>query len=124
MAFNDPQAITIDGTAFSAARVYTGSREGAFVTSDGVVRLEIVPPNGGASSTARRHAIARLRHTKIASDPITAVNVRVGDLISLNINRPSAGYTDADIEKQVVGFIGWLTASTNANLKKLIAGEN
>lgn len=121
MAFSDPQQITIDGTAFSAPRVFTGKPEGAFVSADGVVRIEIVPPKGGAT---RKHTIARLRHAKVAPDPLTATNVRVSDLISLNVNRPNDGYTDAEIEKQVVAFIGWLTASTNANLKKLIAGEN
>lgn len=124
MAFSDPQSITIDGTAYSLARTYTGTSQGRFVTADGTRQIEIIPPSGGVTSSARRHSIARLRNTKIASDPLTAVNVRVGDLISLNINRPSAGFTDAEIEKEVVGFFAWLTAGTNANLKKLIAGEN
>ena len=124
MAFNDPQSVTIDGTAYSLARSYTGSAQGRFTTADGARQLEIVPPSQGVTSTARRHSIARLRSTKISPDPLTAVNTRVGDLISLNINRPSAGFTDAEIEKEVVGFFAWLTAGTNANLKKLIAGEN
>jgi len=44
--------------------------------------------------------------------------------VSLTINRPLEGYSDTEIEKIVVGFIAWLQAGTNANLKKIIAGEN
>jgi hypothetical protein len=55
---------------------------------------------------------------------VGSVNIRVNDYVSLNINRPSDGFTDADLLAQVKGFIGWLTASTDANLKKIIAGEN
>jgi hypothetical protein len=45
-------------------------------------------------------------------------------MVSVTIDRPLTGATDADIEKDLLGLIGWLTASTNANLKKLVAGEN
>lgn len=120
MAFADPQTITIDGTAHSLARTYTGTNMGLFEGPDGTVRTEIIPTNG--KSKVR---IARLRNTKITSDPlVTTTNVRVTDVISLNIVRPNDGFTDDEVIKQVTGFFTWLTAGTNANLKKLVAGEN
>jgi hypothetical protein len=46
-------------------------------------------------------------------------------MLSFSVNLPAeGGYTEADVLLQASGFITWLTANTNANLKKLIAGEN
>jgi len=120
VAFSDPQTITIAGTAIPAARVFTGTRKGEFKSGDGRTRLELDPKSG-----KRVSAVARLYQTKTTADPLVgSVNVEVGDMVSLSINRPATGYTDAEILDQVTGFLAWLTAGTNANLKKLISGEN
>lgn len=121
MAFADPQSITIDGVTTSLPRVLTNTGQGLFVSADGNIQLEVVPKNG--PSTKSR--IMRLRTSKITSDPlVSTTNVRVKDLVSLTIIRPNDGYADAEILKQVKGFIALLTASTDAALIKLIAGEN
>lgn len=116
----DPQSITIDGTTASCGRVLTGTDLGRFVSGDQKTSLEVQTSRSGRTRT-----VARLRVSKVTSDPLVATtNVMVSDTIALTINRPLEGFSDADVEKQVVGFIAWLTASTNANLKKIIAGEN
>jgi CMP-N-acetylneuraminic acid synthetase len=121
MAFADPLSITIDGTANSLARTFVKNGAGQFVTADGSYSLEVAP-NQGASSKVRT---ARLRNSKVTSDPlVTTTNVRVTDLISLNVTRPLDGYTDAEVVKQLVGFFAFFTANTNANLIKFVAGEN
>jgi len=120
VAFTDPQTVTIDGTAHVLPRSFSKTGIGQFVGPDGTYALEIAPSNGKT-----KVRVARLRGTKIASDPlVSTVNVRVTDLISLTIIRPNDGYSDAEVVKQVVGFFNLLTANTNANLVKLIAGEN
>lgn len=120
MAFSDPQSITIDGTAISLPRLSTGTKKGLFAASDNSTRIEVDPRSGNRLSTS-----ARLYQNKVVTDPlVTTTNIVVGDMVSLTINRPLAGYSDDDIVKQVTGFISWLTAGTNANLKKLIAGES
>jgi hypothetical protein len=121
VALSDPQSITIDGTAISLPRVYTGTKQGSFVSADGKTRLIVDPTS---TKTRNRKAI-RLYQDKVTADPlVSTTNVRVGDMISLIIDRPLEGYSDAEIEKQVVGLLNALTASTNALLKKIIAGEN
>lgn len=116
----DPQSITIDGTAHSLPRVLTGTELGRFVSADAATSLEIETQSKG-----RRRTVARLRIRKVTSDPlVSTTNVRVDDTVALTINRPIDGFSDSEIEKQVAGFITWLTASSNANLKKIIAGEN
>lgn len=115
----DPQSITIDGAAISLPRVLTGTSEGKFQNLNSSISVETTAKN------SRIRTVARLAQQKVTADPLVAsTNVMVNDSIALTINRPASGYSDSDVEKQVVGFINWLTASTNANLKKIIAGEN
>jgi hypothetical protein len=45
-------------------------------------------------------------------------------MVSFTVDRPLSGVTDAVVEAHASALIAWLTANTNANLKKLIAGEN
>lgn len=121
MAFSDPQTITINAVAIPLNRVNTGSTVGKFVATDGQTRIELDPKNG-----KRLSRVARLYQQKTTADPLVAsTNVRVGDMLSFTVNLPAeGGYTEADVLLQAAGFIAWLTASSNANLKKLIAGEN
>lgn len=120
MAFTDPQSITIDGVTTSLPRVLTGTNKGEFTSADSAIQIEVQPSNGKT-----KVRVARLRVSKVTSDPlVTTTNVRVSDLVSLTVIRPLDGFSDAEIEKQIAGFFAWFTASTNANLKKFIVGEN
>jgi hypothetical protein len=120
MAYADPLSITIDGTANSLARTFVKNGAGQFVTADGSYSLEIAPKTGVTKTRS-----LRLRNSKVTSDPLTTTtNVRVTDLITINVVRPLDGYTDAKVVKQLVGLFAFLTANTNANLIKFVAGEN
>jgi hypothetical protein len=121
MAFTDPQSVTIDGTASSLPRVLTGTTVGQFKSADAVLELT-VDPRGTAK---RRRNVGRLYKKRTVLDPLgSGLSTVVQSMVSITIDRPNSGVTDADIEKDLVGFIAWLTASTNSNMKKLIAGEN
>lgn len=115
----DPQTITIDGSAITLPRVLTGTSEGLFEAGLSTVSVQTTAKN------ARIRTVARLAQSKVTADPlVSTTNIMVNDSIALTINRPATGYSDDDVLKQVSGFITWLTAGTNANLKKIIAGEN
>jgi hypothetical protein len=121
MAYNDPQAVTVDGTAYSLPRVITGTTVGKFVSADANKELTI-DPRGTAK---RRRNVARFYSKRLAIDPLgSGLSTQVQSMVSLTIDRPNSGVTDADIEKDLLGFLAWLTANTNANLKKLVVGEN
>lgn len=117
----DPQSITIgSGSAVTLPRILTGSDLGRFLSADANLKLEVQTTRG-----ARTRTVARLVQQKVVADPLVGtVNVRVGDTVALTINRPASGFSDEEILAQVKGFISWLTAGTDANLKKVIAGEN
>lgn len=115
----DPQNITPSVGAKVANRTLTGTSLGRFVAGDGSVTLEVQTAPG-----ARIRTVARLVENKVAADPLTALNSRYGQTIALTINRPMDGFSEADVLTSVKAFITWLTANTDANLKKIIAGEN
>lgn len=115
----ETQSITTSGGAKTANRYLTGTDLGRFASSDGTAVIEVQSSRG-----ARVRTVARLIENKVAADPLTAVNQRVGQTIALTINHPVDGFSEADILASVKGFIGWLSATSDANLKKIIAGEN
>lgn len=121
MAYNDPQAVTVDAVPYSLPRVITGTTVGRFVSADANKELTI-DPRGTAK---RRRNVARFYSKRVALDPLgSGLSTQVQSMVSITIDRPTSGVTDADVEKDLLGFINWLTANTNANLKKLIVGEN
>lgn len=115
----DPQTISPSVGSRTANRQLTGTDLGRFITSDASVTLEVQTAPG-----KRIRTVARLVENKISPDPLTAINARVGQTIALTINRPSDGFSEADVLTSVKAFLTWLTASSDANLKKIIAGEN
>lgn len=115
----EPQSITTSAGAKTANRQLTGTSLGRFLASDGSTTLEVQTAPG-----QRIRTVARLVENKISPDPLTSVNQRVGQTIALTINRPMDGFTEAEVLATVKGFIGWLTAGSDANLKKIIGGEN
>lgn len=116
----DPQSITIASNTLTLPRKLTGTDLGQFRDSDNRIEVQT-----SAQKNGRVRTVVRLVQQKVTTDPlVSTTNVVVGDTIALTINRPSAGYSDADVLAQVKGMIAWLTASSDAVLKKIIAGEN
>lgn len=120
MAFADPQSITVSGTATSLPRTGSGVGVGTFGSNDGALSMDV-----------RHTAGRRVRRTigvsskKYASDPLVPTqNTPVSATVRLVVDAPVQGYTPADLEALLVGFISNLTAGTNANIKKLLGGEN
>jgi len=119
MALADPAVVTIDGVAVTMPRQFTKNGLGTFISADGAYTLEVLPSNGKTKVRT-----VRLRNSKVTTSVETTQNVRVSDLISINIIRPLDGYTDAEVVKQVAGLFAFLTAGTNAILKQIVEGQN
>lgn len=120
MAFADPQSITISGVASSLPRTGSGIGVGGFASNDSSLVMDV------------RHAPSRTRTSrtigvtikKYVSDPLRpADNVPVQATIRLVVNQPIQGFTPADLSAAIVGFLNNLTASSNANIGKLLGGE-
>jgi hypothetical protein len=121
MAYNDPQSITVNAVPYALPRVNTGTVVGRFVSADAVRELT-VDPRGSAK---RRRNVGRFFTKRTVLDPLgSGLSTVVQSMVSVTIDRPNSGVLDSEIEQDLLALIKWLTDSTNANLKKLVAGEN
>lgn len=121
MAFADPQSVTINAVANTLARVSSGNLSGSFQKDDGTVKLAI---SHEISKGGTRHFI-RLDHSKIASDPFTTTaNRQVGVGVWMVIATPKYGYTIAEQKQIVDALVAYLSASSGANVTKLLGDES
>jgi len=119
MAYSDPQTLTVSGNAKSLARTGSGIGNGVFQTSDGEYTLTILHTYG-----KRNRRAVRFQVKGFSSDPLTpSNNVPVTGQFSVTTDFPVQGIPVADQEALGAALATWLTASTNANLKKLLGGE-
>lgn len=122
MAFADPQTVTINAVAQSMPRTSSGNNSGAFRTADGLVQLTL----SHRYAKGRANRLIRLDHAKTAADPFLAgTNVRYNGSVWLVTDFPSDyGYTLTEAKQVVDGFTAYLTASSGANITKLLGGES
>lgn len=122
MAYSDPQSVTIGTTpgAVSLPRVNSGSDTGSFKNYDQKVDLKV-----GTTYGRRTRHTARLDFSKVVTDPlVSTTNVIASGGVTLTVDVPPSGFSAAEQKDLAKALITWLTASTDANLIKLIAGEN
>lgn len=116
----DPQSVTINAVANSLPRISSAVNSGAFQKDDTTVKMEVSHSYG-----KRNRRLIKLTHKKIAPDPlISSTSVQYSMSTSLVIDVPVTGYTVAEAKQVVDGFAAWLTASSGANLTKVLGGEN
>jgi len=120
MAFTDPQSVTVNAVARSLPRILTGTNVGNFTTADGVTTLAVDP----SGTKARRIAKASIRENVNVTDSVTGLVSLQNHSFTIIANRPKTGISDVVAEQLAAGLIAWATAGSNANLKKLLAGEN
>lgn len=118
---SETQSITLSQGAKTAPRFLTGTTRGRFASADGLAVIEVETK---ATSALRRRSIARVEDHKQAADPLTGITNRSQVGVTLIINRPLGSFTEDEVLATTKGFIAWLTAGTDANLKKIIGGEN
>lgn len=119
--FADPQTVTINAIANTLARTPQGTNYGIFTKDDGLVKLSI----SHSVSGKRTRRLVKLEHAKIAADPLLAgVNVKASMTAYLVIDVPETGYTIAEAKQVVDGLTAYLTASTGANVTKVLGAES
>lgn len=116
MAYTDPQSVTINAVAQSLPRTSTGASESVYTKADGTVKLRI--SHQIAKSRTRR--MIRLDQTKIAADPLTAVNSQLSASVYIVIDEPKIGFDDAELDYLVDALVGWLTSG---NIAKALGSE-
>lgn len=120
MAFADPSVLTINAVPFSLARVGFGANSGTFQNDLGTHKLTF---DHAYNKRSRRRA--RVDIKKSAADVMdSSLTVPYSMSISLLLDVPTVGYTITEQKQNVEGFLALLTATSGANLVKLLGGES
>lgn len=120
MAFADPQSLTINAVAKTLPRTGSGTNSGSFAAADGEVKLSI--SHNPSAKKVRR--VARVDYALIAPDPLTAENTEFPMTAYVVVEAPVRGLTILQQKYVVDALAAWLTASTGANVTKLLGGES
>lgn len=118
--FTDPQSVTISGSAKSMPRIKMGTSDSTYRTADETVQLRI----SHQTTKSRTRRMVRLDQNVIAADPLTAVNVSQSAGVYLVVDEPKFGFTDEALTALVNALATWLTASSSANVAKLLGSES
>lgn len=119
MALADPQSITV-GSAVSLPRTETGATQAKYTSADGTISLLV----SHQQVKGRRRSLSKASRTKVSTNVLTDVKSEIGAVINISIDRPAVGFTEAELIELCTGAFTWLTASTNANLKKVLGMES
>lgn len=121
MAYADPQSVTVSGSAKSLPRTGTSLSAGTFTSNDREYTLKVSHQNG-----SRLRHMARLEQaTVVASPTVPSQNENVSMSVHIVIDTPRNGVlSTAEIKAVADALVGWASASSGANIAKLIAFEN
>lgn len=120
MSLADPQSITINGVTTSLPRVGSGVHNGVFQSNDGNIKFSAAHAYG---KRVRRNI--RVDMSKIAADPlISSQSVKYSTSVYLVVDLPVTGFTNAELQFLITGFITQLQATSNLVTTKLLGGES
>jgi len=120
MSLTDPNSITIGGVTTPLPRTSVDEDRSEYTSADGLIQLTASHDYG-----KRVRRMIRIDTSKLTSDPFKpAENVKVGMSVYTVFDLPPAGFSNADALAAWVGFNTLLTATSNANISKLLGGES
>lgn len=121
MALTDPQVIAVNGVNKSMPLISRGAST-LYKMFDDAFRLTIkhVPFTEKDKKPRVRHTIT-FEQRKLVTDPITSTVDWDSVRVSVQIDRPQVGFTDAEISHMETGLAAWLDA---AMVTKIFGGES
>lgn len=120
MAFADPQSIKISGSEISLPRTSTSGNKSAYESADGLTKLTI-----STEKSRRKRHVYRVDVEKSVSDPMVPANNTVASMSTyIVIDRPLFGYDNTAALAVVAGLLEAATASSSADLVKLLGSES
>lgn len=119
MALSDPQNVTHATVAYPLARTYASGYEATYGANDGTVQVRVKHRFGKRN----QHRIEFV-FTKVAADPITAVNRKVSNTVAVQMDELPQGFTAAEALEQWKTTLATLSASSYALPVKIIGSES
>lgn len=121
MAFTDPQSITVNAVAQSMPLVSRESLSAFYANSDQSFGLSIRHTPFRKDRKARVRSLVVFTQRKVVPDALTSVNDYETCPVSIQIDRPEAGFSSTEIDYLVQGLKGFLTT---ANVTKIVGRES
>jgi hypothetical protein len=115
----DPQSITVGAATIPIPRTGLDKNSADYQSADGTTRMRVSQSTTG---TARRTAIS-LQTSKIAADPVSAVQSRKTQQVTISFSGPLDGFTITELKDQLKGLSDLLSASSYAKLVQILGGE-
>jgi hypothetical protein len=119
MAFADPQSITLGTVAKTLPRISSGANTSSYQDAEGSVKLTASHNYG-----KRTRRVIRVDHSKISPDSFSSANLRHTMSAYLVVDVPLDGYTVTEQAEVVNGLVDYLAANADAQVTKLLGGEN
>lgn len=118
MALNDPQTATVAGQAVALPRTMQDRTANEYSSADGTVKFTVSHQYG-----RRSRSIIRFDFTKISANPLTDVKAQISESVYVLVDKPLVGFVSSETQANVTTLTTWLTASSGANLLKVLNGE-
>jgi len=111
MALADPQSITVNAVAKSMPRITSSGQNSTYQMGDQTFGLNVKHTPFSKDKKSRVKSLASFTQRKVVADPLTAVNDYENLIISVQIDRPLAGFTSTEVDQMVTGFKSWLDST-------------
>jgi hypothetical protein len=108
---SDPQVVTVNAVAKSMPKILSDGQHSIYQLSDKSFTLDIRHNSFVRDKKSRIKSLATFTQRAVVADPLTAVNDYETLTVSVQIDRPEAGFTMTQTEQLVAGFQTWLNAS-------------
>lgn len=107
----DPQVITVNAVAKSMPRLAGTGNITLYQMSDQTFSLSIKHTPFKVGKKLRLRSLVTFLQRAVVADPLTAENDYETVAVSVQIDRPEAGFTSTQIDQMVVGFKTWLDST-------------
>lgn len=114
---SSPQTVTINSVATNLNLTLSEGLASTYRADDGTLELKV----SHQESKTRARRMVRLDQTKIASDPLTAVNAYQKAGVYFVIDEPEYGFSTIEIVNLVAALKTWLVT---ANIEAMLASRH
>jgi hypothetical protein len=108
---SDPQTITVNAVAKAMPRIVSEGQHAFYQLSDQTFSLDILHRTIKRDGKNRVVSRASFSQRAVVPDPLTSVNDFETVSVSVQIDRPDAGFTSTQIDQMVAGFKSWLDST-------------
>lgn len=107
----DPEVITVNAVAKTMPRTVQSGSSSLYELADRSFSLSIKHTSFKQDKKSRIKSLVSFVQRAVVPDPLTAINDYETVGVSVQIDRPEAGFTSVQIQQMVTGFQAWLTST-------------